>query len=246
MAFRRVASSNQASSSGSDASASSSTSAISVAAASRMERHRVSSARPRPYASRLASSGISPSSSRSTGASCSRSASARRGSPPRSQPATRPPPQGVADPLRGECVAPPPPTSRVQTEGLGLSATARRLLGLLLAARVGTAPYPRRCRPSPSASPRSTSSRAVSRRRVGAQAQGEAFGCGAAHFRPYPGATNTLLMLWEALHSDLAVAEPPAAEEARAPSRAARLRSDAEVCDGGPPRGRGGLDGGDR
>ena len=51
MAFRRVASSNQASSSGSDASASSSTSAISVAAASRMERHRVSSARPRPYAS---------------------------------------------------------------------------------------------------------------------------------------------------------------------------------------------------
>lgn len=35
---------------------------------------------------------------------------------------------------------------------------------------------------------------------------------GGAHFRPYPGATNTLLMLWEALHSDLAVAEPPAAQ----------------------------------
>ena len=31
------------------------------------------------------------------------------------------------------------------------------------------------------------------------------------HFRPYPGATNSLLMLWEALHMDVTVAEPPPA-----------------------------------
>lgn len=30
-----------------------------------------------------------------------------------------------------------------------------------------------------------------------------------AHYRPYPGSTNSLLMLWEALHMDLAVPEPP-------------------------------------
>ena len=35
---------------------------------------------------------------------------------------------------------------------------------------------------------------------------------GGAHFRPYPGATNTLLMLWEALHVDVTVAEPPEPE----------------------------------
>ena len=33
-----------------------------------------------------------------------------------------------------------------------------------------------------------------------------------AHFRPYPGATSTLLLLWEALHADMQVAEPPPAE----------------------------------
>lgn len=32
------------------------------------------------------------------------------------------------------------------------------------------------------------------------------------HFRPYPGEPGTLLLLWEALHSDLHVAEPPPAE----------------------------------
>jgi sarcosine oxidase subunit beta len=30
-----------------------------------------------------------------------------------------------------------------------------------------------------------------------------------AHYRPYPGSTNSLLMLWEALHMDVAVPEPP-------------------------------------
>ena len=34
---------------------------------------------------------------------------------------------------------------------------------------------------------------------------------GGAHFRPYPGATGSLLMLWEALHAEVAVAEPPPA-----------------------------------
>ena len=33
-----------------------------------------------------------------------------------------------------------------------------------------------------------------------------------AHFRPYPGATNSLLLLWEALHMDVAVADPPPAD----------------------------------
>ena len=33
-----------------------------------------------------------------------------------------------------------------------------------------------------------------------------------AHLRPYPGATGSVLMLWEALHMDVAVAEPPPAE----------------------------------
>ena len=35
---------------------------------------------------------------------------------------------------------------------------------------------------------------------------------GGAHFRPYPGHTNTLLMLWEAIHADIAVTEPPPRE----------------------------------
>ena len=33
-----------------------------------------------------------------------------------------------------------------------------------------------------------------------------------AHLRPYPGATGSVLMLWEALHMDVVVAEPPPAE----------------------------------
>ena len=33
-----------------------------------------------------------------------------------------------------------------------------------------------------------------------------------AHFRPYPGATNSVLMLWEALHMDVVVDSPPPAE----------------------------------
>ena len=35
---------------------------------------------------------------------------------------------------------------------------------------------------------------------------------GGAHFRPYPGATSTLLMLWEALHLDQKIGEPPPAD----------------------------------
>ena len=33
-----------------------------------------------------------------------------------------------------------------------------------------------------------------------------------AHFRPYPGATGTVVMLWEALHMDVHVAAPPPSE----------------------------------
>ena len=33
-----------------------------------------------------------------------------------------------------------------------------------------------------------------------------------AHFRPYPGATGTVVMLWEALHMDVPVAAPPPSE----------------------------------
>lgn len=35
---------------------------------------------------------------------------------------------------------------------------------------------------------------------------------GGAHLRPYPGATGTVLLLWEALHMDMRVSEPPPAE----------------------------------
>ena len=33
-----------------------------------------------------------------------------------------------------------------------------------------------------------------------------------AHFRPYPGSEGSLLMLWEALHMDVSVAEPAPSE----------------------------------
>lgn len=35
---------------------------------------------------------------------------------------------------------------------------------------------------------------------------------GGAHLRPYPGATGSVLLLWEALHMDMGVSEPPPAE----------------------------------
>ena len=35
---------------------------------------------------------------------------------------------------------------------------------------------------------------------------------GGAHFRPYPGAVGSLLMLWEAVHASVHVADPPPAE----------------------------------